>query len=314
MANKKAYFYEVKLYSMNDDYQEYNMLPAMIIEAINTRSIEQDGFRTLDITLEGDALHTMMDVFNYKTTGLFCRLSKQRSKNNFIQREYETLRQDEIFPGVAEGERGIEQYTYGYLNYQTCIFTIVTSKGAPGARAFSDFIIKHCNGYYIKLIEVPNPNAIETIYLGEDPEISRIMIEVPTPPAEVLQQIFEWNDREVLDVISQRSTTVAIEIKPPERQKITDNDDDSRKLIDCIRNHVQRYRKAKIRAKTRDIKAQDYSFHEEYFSYPIDITHYRIENYNRIYYSVPELVEIYRQNIITAYRENEEILTTITGR
>lgn len=314
MASKKAYFFKVKLYSMNDDEQEYNLLPEMIISAVNANSVEQDDFRTLDITLEGDSLHTMMDVFSYDTTGLFCRLSRQRSKNNFISREYETLRQDEIFPGTEEDDLGIELYTYGYLNYQTCIFTIVTSLGAPSERAFSDFIIRYCNGYYVKLVDIPNCNAIETIYLGEDPEVSRIMIEVPTPPAEVLQQLFGWDDEQVLDVVTQRATSVAIEIKAPERQKITNNSEDSRSLIDSIREQIQRYRKARIKAKTRDVKTQEYNFFEEYFSYPIDITYYRIENYNKIYYSVRELVEIYRQNIITAYRENENILRTVTGR
>lgn len=39
-----------------------------------------------------------------------------------------------------------------------------------------------------------------------------------------------------------------------------------------------------------------------------------IENYTKIYYSVEELVEIFRENLIMAFRENQELLATVMGR
>ena len=315
MASKKVYFYEVKLFSIdNDEEQDYHQVRDLLVSVIDNSAVNQEGYRTLDITLDDNPLHVMLDVFDYNNGGLFCRLSRQRPKSDFIQRDYNSLEQGEILPGEREDKKGIEQCTYAYLNYETCILSIVMSMGAPKEKAFASLFSKYCDGYYVNLVAVPNANTIGTIYMGEEAEVSKISIEVPIPDAGILQQVFGWNNEDILNIVSQRAATIAIEVKPPEREKITNNSDDSQNLINCIRENIRRYQKAKIRAKAKNIKLQDFNFFEEYFSYPIDIPSYHVENYDRVYYSVDELVDLYRQNIINAYNDNNTILTTITGR
>lgn len=59
---------------------------------------------------------------------------------------------------------------------------------------------------------------------------------------------------------------------------------------------------------------REYDFFEQYFSYPVDITYYHIVDYERVYYTVDELMEINKQNIIQAFVENKKILRTVINR
>ena len=315
MASKKVYFYEVKLFRHdNDNEVDYHELERLIISTVNTNATIQEDYKTIDLTMDNDPLHVILDVFDYNNSGLFCRLSRQRPKSTFIQRDYNTLVPGEILPGSNQNDQGIEQYTYGYLNYSTGIFSIAVALGAPRERAFTCLFAKYCRDYYIKLVSIPNANSIEKIYIGQNSEVSKITIEVPVPDAGILRQLFGWSNQEILEIIESRAASVAIEIKSPERQHITSNTDDSQKLIDTIRENIRRYQKAKIKAKTKDVRAQEYNFFDEYFSYPIDVSSYHMDNYQRVYYSVAELVELYKQNIINAFSENRAIFEVITGR
>ena len=81
-----------------------------------------------------------------------------------------------------------------------------------------------------------------------------------------------------------------------------------------IKNRLSGYNKAKIKAKSRTISLRDFNLFDENFSYPIDIVPYHVVDYNRINYTVDELVNIYKQNLVLSFLENKEILTTIADR
>lgn len=141
-----------------------------------------------------------------------------------------------------------------------------------------------------------------------------IEIELPLPNAETLEHVFGWKESEILDTLIKRNLNLNVVVKGIPRSMITFGADETKGLIQCITSHLNEYRKAKMKARDKKEKLKDYNFFEDNFSYPIDIVEYHIVNYERVYYTVEELVEIYKRNIVSAYLENKEILRTIIGR
>lgn len=135
------------------------------------------------------------------------------------------------------------------------------------------------------------------------------------PSLSILQNALEWNDKEVTDNLEKRKMTAKIIVKAEGRkQLLSDKESITKGLLNMINNKMPRYKKAKARAKTESTNMREYDFFEKHFSYTIDIVNYHIENYERVYYTVDELMDIYKKNIIMAFAENKKILLTLANR
>ena len=314
MSVKKVYFYQITLYDKSEKEISFLELKKIFSDIIENEGYKHDEYYSLDVSSLTEPLHIVWDVFDYKSGRLFFRLSKQKPSNSVIQREYNTYKKKDILPVGSEKHQGIEQYTFGSFEYDTGIFSIVSSKGAPGLNVLKNVFERYRREIEAEFIPIPNTDAIESIYYGQDPEISQIEIELPLPNAETLEHVFGWKESEILDTLIKRNLNLNVVIKGIPRSMITFGADETKGLIQCITSHLNEYRKAKMKARDKKEKLKDYNFFEDNFSYPIDIVEYHIVNYERVYYTVEELVEIYKRNIVSAYLENKEILRTIIGR
>lgn len=200
------------------------------------------------------------------------------------------------------------------MEYSTGIFSIASVQGAPGIKAVEGLFEIYNPQYKLELISIPNEKAIETFYMGEEPQVSQIQIEVPLPNPETLEHLFGWKEDEYLRVMSDRNLQLNVTLKGEPRTSILSGKSESQNIVRVISSNISKYRKAKIRGKIENKKTQDYNFFEENFSYPIDIADHHVQGYERIYYTADELVELYKQNLVMAYRENENILKEIIGR
>ena len=81
--------------------------------------------------------------------------------------------------------------------------------------------------------------------------------------------------------------------------------------VDSIRNHC---RKAKMKAGSESVKMQEFNLFDNKFSYPIDIVNYRIMDGERVYFSINEMVEHYKQNLSQSFNANFRMLTRIINR
>lgn len=316
MSAKKVYFYQVSIFDKYEKEISYLELKNILGEIIKKEGHENDDYYSLDVSSLTEPLHVVWDVFSYKDSRLFFRLSKQRPNNSIIQRDYNTYKKTDVLPVGSEKRQGIEQYTFGSLEYDTGIFSIVTSKGAPGLNVLKNVFERYQRNINADFIPIPNTDSIKAIYYGENPEISQIEIEVPLPNAETLEHIFGWKEKEILNTLFQRSLNLDVIVKGAPRSMITFGADEAQGIIQCITSNLEHYVKAKMKAKDKSIKEKlkDYNFFEDNFSYPVDILEYHIVDYERVYYTVEELVEIYKQNIVNAYLENRKILRTIISR
>ncbi|MCI7301536.1 MAG: hypothetical protein SOR93_06505 [Clostridiales Family XIII bacterium] len=314
MATKKVYFYAASLTDGNEKKFSNEELKAKLTEIIERNGHENGEYRSVDISPPSEPLHMVLDVFKYKEDRLFCRISKQKLNSSVIQREYTTFKKEDVLPSGTERKNGIELYTFGVLEYSSGIFSIVSAQGAPRIKALSNLFELYMESCKLELISIPNINGIDAFYKGKEPEVSQIEIEVPLPSAATLEHVFGWSNDECLEVLCEQKLRLNVTVKGEPRNPILTGENESRSIVDKIKKGLSGYNKAKLKGKIEKGKSQDYNFFEENFSYPIDIAEYQVENYERVYYTVDELVDLYRQNLVSAYRENEKILKEITGR
>ena len=310
---KKVNFFTVDLYeSVNHMRKDYTQIKTLLIEIINKNAIKLGDFWAIDITCDKE-LHYVADIFEYKGNSLFMRVSRQKPSGGYLRRDYTTKVPESVLDGTSEDKEGIEVYTYALLDYETGIFSIINQQSAPGYKIINNFFSKYNTNYYMDFKAIPNPDGISRIYGAIEPKISYVEIEVPVPSAEVLEQLFGWKAKDILD-IQGNELKATMRLSGVDKKIITNTDEETIGLLDCIKSKVAEYNKARVRAKALGKKTQDYSFFDENFSYPIDIPMYTIISDEKYYYTAKDLISIYRDKLRMAYRENKELLMAISDR
>ncbi|RHR48802.1 hypothetical protein DWX10_22945 [Clostridium sp. AF18-27] len=308
MAKKNIHFYEVALYDEYGVKVSPMLYKNIILDILERIGIKQTNHISLDITPFEESMHLIFDAYDYNEGRLFGRFSKQMPKNTLVHHDYTTYKDSEVLPGEDERERGIEKYTYGMLNYDSGIWAFISARGAADENVLKTFVEKYKPGYTLEILAIPNEKGIDNIYSGKDPEISKVEIEVPLPNADVLERLFQWNDTELLNSLSENSLKISAILKAEPRHNIAEEPNVVKKIIDAVKDGQENYNKAKMYAKARTVKAREYNFFEDNFAYPIDVASYHMQSNERVYYTPDELVDIYRQNIVMAFNDSRGIL------
>lgn len=310
---KKVNFFTVDLYeSVNSTRRDYKEIKDLLVAIIDENASKHNNFWVLDLTRDNE-LHYVADIFSYKDNSLFMRVSSQKPSGGYLRRDYTTNVPAGVLEGTSEDKEGIEVYTYALLDYETGIFSIVNQQSAPSHRIINYFFTKYNVNYFMDFKAIPNPDGISRIYEAVEPRISQVEIEVPVPSAEVLEQMFGWDAKDIMD-IQGNGLKATMKLSSVDRKVITDTDGETKGLIDCIKSRITDYNKAKVRAKASGVKTRDYSFFDENFSYPIEIPSYTIVSGQRYYYSADDLISIYRDNLQVAYNDNKGLLRAISDR
>lgn len=311
--SKKVNFFTVNLFeSVSSTEKDYKLIKDLLVSIIEENSKDVNGFKVLDLTRDND-LHYVADIFSYKEQKLFLRVSNQKPSGGYLRRNYTTNIPAGVLGTLSEDKEGIEVYTYALLDYESGIFSIVNQQSAPNYKIINYFFSKYNVDYYMEFTAIPNPDGISRIYAAKEPRISQIEIEVPVPSADVLEQMFGWKAKDILDVQG-RGLKATMRLSGMDRRVITDTEEESKGLIDCIKEKIIDYNKAKVRAKADGIKTRDYSFFDENFSYPVEIPSYCIIDGEKHYHTADDLIPIYREHLQMAYNENKQLLKSISNR
>ena len=298
----------------NGNEIDHKNLKVILQDIIEKNAVIHKTYKSLDLTVDDEYTHIVWDIFDYQHTRLFGRLSKQQPSNSFLTRDYSTLEKEDV--NIADETRaGIEKYTYGVLDYATGIFSIVSALGAPTEKVIPKVLWKYNTNYMMQITPIPNADAISLIYTSDDSMITRVEVEVPLPDAGFLEDVLGWSEREILDSLGRRDLKLGLSIKPSGKKgRVAIDSDETRSLLDCIFSQMKRYSKARVNAKTRTVNMREYDLFDENFSNPFDILNYHIVGRKRIYYTVDELVDLYRNKIIASFEENRKLLTSIIKR
>lgn len=314
MANKNVYFFKVDLF-YRDEMINYQELKNVIKKIFDEHARKFNNYKSLDVTPYGEDMHFMLDVYDYENVSFFARMSKQKPSNSLVQHDYRTQKKEDVLPGNNENERGIEQYTYGYLRYDSGIFMLASTQGAPSEKIINYLLEIYAPEYGVEMVPIPNKKAMETIYASEESEITRLEIEVPMPEPGVLEHILGWNEKEILASLSERNLCASMVIKSSVRGKsITEGEEATQSVMNLVKSHLLGYNKAKMKARARNLKLREYNFFDDKFSYPMEVSNYHVVAGEKSYYSVENLAEIYRHNMRSAYNENEKLLKIILDR
>lgn len=316
MANKKVYYFGIDLFQRRTGKKEkYTKFPDIIKDIVDNHSIVSGKINVLDVTMRGETLHSTVDIFRYKYDHMFMRTSRQKQSGSLIEREYKTHNPEPVLPGIDEEIKGIEIYTYIYIDYKKCILSIISNQGAPNQNVLIDIFALYSKDYDIQLVSVPNPDGIENIYGKEGTQINQLELCMTTPDPVILENIIGIDGNKLLEEATDEPVKITVQISSSvDRGRITKNSSDSDKLIEYIRNELKKFKKASVSGKCIGVKADKFNFYEENFHFPVDIINYKMESGKRIYLNLDEMANLYQDKLIGAYCNSKDFISIATQR
>lgn len=318
MALRKNYFYLVTITDVHtkQKIQDVKQLFCDIIkknsEAKEEIFLDIDGneksttYYPIEVS-QKDEMHLVVDVFNFEDDCLFFRACKQKPSNSFNKRNYETFKSEDI--SIDNEGEGIEQYTFGYYNYQLGIFSIIKNNGAPDQKILNQIVDKFYKGLNVDMMDIPNRNGVQKLYDAKESQLAQIELEIPGINPVVLQKMFNWKNNELIQIQKNENFKVSFVVKADKRGNLLSKDTGLvRDVINAIKSNIPFYNKAKIRGKAELGKMVTYNFFEENFSNEVDIPYYRIRDGKKKYFPRNQMVEIFKDHLLVSFNENIDFL------
>lgn len=306
---KSAYFYALEIKEKgNDTLQPLSLFKTIVESIVRCRNM-QNGYYTIDISSPDDNMKTVIDIFDYKDEYLFCRLSKQRPTNTVVGRNYNTLKTEPVMGNFPDNIKGIENYSFAYINYETLIAEVVTSQYSPSETAIENFIKKNSN-YYVESKAIPNRVGIDCIFQHRNPTISSFTVDIPTPDPALLES-FGFSDTDIINLLN-GDIRAKITIAPLHGTTLS-SDDAVPALVGKVRQFTS-VANAIFKARSESTKTREYNLYDETFKYDINIPTSHTTNGHVISYSEADLIKIARNKLIENYIDKYDIIVPLANR
>ena len=310
MSTKNIYLFKVVIH----DTQTNSEVPVAAF-----KGLFQDVFNRhcLNGALKLDLRNSepmMLDVIEDTDEYLFVRLNKKRPNNSIQKRNYNTYETSDVLAPDELLSSGVELFTYCILGYSHGILSIINSKGAPTASSLAQIFACYNNRYSLIVEPIPNQDLINELLEGNSPEINRVQIDIAQPNAQILEALFGFNDREILDEVGRKSSSIVFEVKPSFRGALSNDANIIARLIEALRNN-RRYNSVVISGKKDSGERQrQYDLYEEYFKYPININEYRQENGNKIERDKKQIQKDLCKGMKSVYSDYKDIILAVSDR
>lgn len=318
MADKKIFFFKVKLLTKDENNEiDYTILPNAINNILDNHQKAKTvgNVKVLDITSKTDELHTTLDVYRYQQDHLFLRAARQKPNFSTIIREYQTGIFSPVLPGIKETEKGIENYTYIYIDYTYGILSVVKALGAPDENAIVTAFAKYSDEYTILLEPIPNPEGIKRIYNKNNTCINKINVCIPRADPVILENVLGVKGKHLLEEVSKDTINISINISSNTKKgKITNNSEDSESLVDCLLDNLSHFSLASVNAKYDGEKSKTYNLYDELFYFPFTIkTTHKIDGQN-VYYTTDEMATLFHEGLKIAFNQSRDFIIQIANR
>lgn len=311
MSTKNIYLFKVSI----RDTQTNTEVPVQLFRGLLREIFDREGRNNaLKLTYE-DTEPMMLDILENTEEYLFARLNRKRPNNSMQKRNYNTYETADVLPPDEIGNNGVEWFTYCILGYSHGILSLINSKGAPNEGALARVFSRYNNRFSLETEAIPNQNLINELINGHAPEVNRVQIDIAQPDAQILQDLFGFNDREVLQAVGQNTSSIVFEIKLDFRGALSTDVNVISRLIGALQQNRNRYRSVVLSGKTTTGERQrQYDLYEEYFKYPISVSEYRQENGQKIEREKAEILRDYRLNMMNVYNEYKDIILAVSNR
>lgn len=311
MAKKNIYLYKVVI-SNTESKKEIELSNYRATIKSITSSKNANNALRIDLN-ESEPM--VMDIIEDNDEYLFARLSKKKPNNTMLKRDYKTLKTAEVLAPDELKNNGIEVFTYCILGYTHGILSIVNAQGAPHTEAFSQLFAIYKPEMSLDTIGIPNSDLIKELCDGKSPEINRIHFDMVQPSPKALEQVFGFNDEQLLGAIGQNTSSLVVDIKPDLRGNLLENKTLICKLIALLSKNQARFSSIKISGRQSSKAAtKEYDLYSTFFKYQIDIKETRQRGGRKVEVDKETLQKDYRSKMMNVYNFYKQTLLLVSDR
>lgn len=322
MPKKKVYYYKVDcINKCSGAIEDHKLLIENIKEIRELNEIKNKKKpKTHKLTGGNDINNIMLDELDFNDKYLFGRMCKEKDYTELLKRDYENFNVNTALNGEKQSI-GFEIASYFLLDFEKGILSFCKSLGGPKESDFK-LLFKDSRKIRIELEDIPNKNAIDLIYNDKGTELVEIELEIPTPSYEFFEEIvFEKGiptkeEAKIIEKIKLGSDKVYLKIGKSGRESLINHAEDSRSIIDMVKDSISRYSKAKIRGKSSGVKsAQTFDLMSHLFSYEIIVRYEEMTRNSRKRMPLERIDESYKNGIEYAYYNiNKDLLSNLINR
>lgn len=311
MSTKNIYLFKVVIRDTQTNTEvPVNSFKGLFQEIFNRESRNS----ALKLTYE-DTEPMMLDILEDTNEYLFARLNRKRPNNSMQKRNYNTYLTTDVLQPDEIGSNGVELFTYCILGYSHGILSIVNSKGAPSEGALARVFSRYNNRFSLETEAIPNQDLINELINGRAPEINKVQIDIAQPDAQILQELFGFNDAEVLEAVGQNTSSIVFEVKPDFRGALSNDVNVITRLVRALQQNHNRYNSVILSGKkSAGERQRQYDLYEEYFKYPISVNEYRQENGQKIEREKELILRDYKGNMMNVYNQYKDIILAVSNR
>lgn len=318
MAVKTVEFVKVKVFDLETAREvEYLELKSLLIDIIDKYATGGKQCKSLDLSPEiqpGDIEpKQVLDIFEVEQH-LFCRACRKKPNNAILKRNYETMEPEEVFNSAESLKQGIEVFTFLYLDYQTGVIAIANAKDAPGVSILNKVFSNYRPERGLQFSNIPNEEGINALYGANNPQISKIEFEIPSPNAEFLQRVLGLPEEDIAEMLREDITRAAIVIQADPYQKIEKDPTKVQRIIDILKERKGQFTHTVVRGCSEEFNTQNFDLQAKYFTYPIEVRHFRWVRGEKKEFSLEEITEQFRKGLKDAYDRNYDMVTAIANR
>ncbi len=311
MSTKNVYLYKVVILDTKTNKEVPTSLYKNLFNGI-FMNYKKNGALRLD-TQNSEPI--MMDILEDNPEYLFACLGRKRPNNSMQKRNYNTYVTTEVLTPTEKESSGVELFTYCILGYKHGILSIVSSKGAPSEGALARVFTCYNHRFSLETQGIPNQNLINELLSGKAPEINKVEIDIAQPNAEILQKLFGFNDKELLQEMGRNMSSLVFEVKPNFRGKLLSDPNIIGRLVGALKQGKKNYNSVLVSGKKDTGERQrQYDLYEEFFKYPIPVNEYQQENGRRVERDKKEIQKDIRLNMMNIYDEYKKIILAVSNR
>ena len=311
MSTKNVYLFKVVIRdTRTDTVVAVNRFKNLFQRVFNSKCIHN----ALKLTSE-DETAMILDVIEDTEEYLFARLNRKRPNNGMQKRNYTDYSITDVLGPNEINNNGVELFTYCILGYSYGILSIVNSKEAPNQGALARIFSCYNDNFSLETEPIPNQGLINELLQGRTPEINKLQIDIAQPDAQIMQEVFGFNDDEVMEAVQQNVSSIVFEIKPTIRGALSNNRNIIERLIEAFRQNRTRYQSVILSGKANTGERQrSYDLYEKYFKYPISVSEYHQDNGHRVETEKAIILTEYKEQMMYVYDRYKQIILAVSNR
>lgn len=311
MAEKSAYFYEIKLYDDNDKEIKIQNLK-LLYDKIFKKYCKNNSLE-LDNSIDNKV---NMDIIIDREDLLFCKFGKEKDNTTVQVRDNETRSTDLVILPKDLNKKILEVYTYFLLDYKEGIVSIIHGQSAPTKNMINNIASRYSNKYRTELEPIYSIDTYKKLYKKKS-KLSKFLITLNQPNEQIIKAILgdKVGRGKMLEYLSEGKKKVILEVSAKEGKRyITDDYEEIPEYLQPLIDSFTMNAELNFRGSSQGNKIQNFGIGKKELKYNTSINTYKIEDKKRVYYNQKEINDEYYDALKESYRINKNDIMNILNR